>query len=669
MSLARAALPSDLKQGCRIRIYTRNPELFLRHRDADLVVVPETVAATALAARRDATLLDRRGQQGAGRDLDPRARAYAEAVVERACKIPQSLLAFSARFGRDRDGVSLPSAEEVRSLQITYNLAFAMSGSEQRRGDLLRKYLFKKASELSPLPWDRLIDAREWASFPRQAILESLLQPVNDAGSRALQRELEAAAGRLGLVVDPLPDGWWADGDEDKRRRLVELLSHRPPLVSATAGLASDVVCSHLAIPALLRLGLAADDDAGENLRRIYGELDRRIADRQRRQETTKALVEAGWWFFWRRQSQLAGEPLRSAAVAWLTCEAWSGEDAPEATLEAWDLALADLIGQQLISGTEMADFCAGARPSWPWIPPFESRQLDGLARAADDLGALAELAEAVAPEEIGLPPETAIDGHVLERSDRGDGLPARALLWLSPRLSGERPALSPEDARRLCERSGHRRSQAEAFLARGREAEHRRPTNPVIGALVEGDVDRCEAELDKELTRYRESGSSSLHPIHAIAAELRAGELSAEEHQALRQHGWATFEKAARGERIRLLAPSAADDAILPAFDLALAMSRPGMIGSAALAVIFAAGSRRYRPQLEWWRAMLRGIRGYRRHEHVRSADDRADVALALLFRATATLEHEERRALEIALRREAPSWPLMSQFGVRVR
>ncbi|MEE8526312.1 MAG: hypothetical protein V3T72_20440 [Thermoanaerobaculia bacterium] len=670
VSFARAALPSDLKPGCRIRIYTRNPELFLRHRDADLVAVPEAVAAAALAARHDATLLDRHGQRNAGRVLDPRAKAYAEAVVERACKIPQSLLAFSARFGGDcGGGEGLPGAEEVRSLQITYNLAFAMSGSEQRRGDLLRKYLFKKAGELGPLPWDRLIDAHEWAVFPRQAILESLLRPVDDDGGRALQCQIEEAAGRLGLVVDPLLDDWWADGDAGKNRRVVELLSHAPPLVSATAGLASDEICARLATPALLSLGAEIDGSAGETLRRIYGELDRRTADRERRRETTRALVEGGWWFFWRRQTRLAGEALRSAAFAWLSCEVWSAKDAPQATLETWELALADL-GDPPLSGLEMADLCAEHRPKWPWIPPFERRQLDGLARAAGDLGALAELAEAVAPADVGFPPDTAVDRHVLERSGLGDGLPARALLWLSERLPGQRPVLSRGDARRLRDRSGHRQVQAEESLVGGGKAPRgaRRPASQVIAALVAGDVERFGSGLAEELGRYRQSGASGPHPVHAIAAEVRAGELSATDQEALRRHGWMTFEQAARGDRCRFLGPPSANDATLPAIDLALATSRPGTVGNAALAVVFAAGSRQYRSQLEWWQALLRGIRDWRRQGRLRSADDRTDVALGLLIRTAVALDPRERDALDDALQREAPSWPLISQFGVKI-
>ena len=68
VSFVRAALPLELKRDCRLRIYTRlTTDLYTTDLAADLVVLPEDAAANALAARRDATLLDRTGAKIAGR--------------------------------------------------------------------------------------------------------------------------------------------------------------------------------------------------------------------------------------------------------------------------------------------------------------------------------------------------------------------------------------------------------------------------------------------------------------------------------------------------------------------------------------------------------------------------------------------------------------------------
>ena len=238
VSFSRGALPADLRINARIRIYSRLPELFLKHLQANLVVVPEEVAGDALGVRRGATLLDRQGVKRAGRDLEPAALAYSEAVVERAIRIPEGLAWFSERFGERRAKPGLPAEREVRTVQIAYNLAYALSGSEGQRADLLRSYLPKAAQRYGPgCDWQFLLDREEWRAFPREALLDLVLldSAALDPGTRELQVAVEAAVAGFGLSVDGRLDAWWNPAEPWKLRRLLELLEHEPPLVSGPA--------------------------------------------------------------------------------------------------------------------------------------------------------------------------------------------------------------------------------------------------------------------------------------------------------------------------------------------------------------------------------------------------------------------------------------------------
>lgn len=239
LSFAHGALPADLRQECRVRIYTHTPELFLRSLGATLVALPESLATQALKVQREATLVDRQGKLLAGEPLEPTALSYAEAVLERALRIPDGLTAFGERFRDRRSRPGMPDASDVRAIQVTYNLAVALAGSPEERGDLLRNYLPRAAQKLGPeVDWQRLITPEEWRSFPLESLQDFLLldSAALAPGARELQKAVESAVAGLGRTMeDSHLAGWWDSAEPSKLRRLTELAIHQPPLVSDAA--------------------------------------------------------------------------------------------------------------------------------------------------------------------------------------------------------------------------------------------------------------------------------------------------------------------------------------------------------------------------------------------------------------------------------------------------
>lgn len=235
VSFARAGLPAKLRNDCRIRVYSRLSELFLRHLGVHLLVVPEDEASGALSARPNATLIDPQGRVASGKELDDRAREYAAAVVERAHKIPEALPYFSERFQRLMWRGTLPSLDDARAVQITFNVAYAMARPE-RRAAILREYLPWAAAKLSRgFDWNRLIDGNEWKEFPQDALMDHVLADTRDLSEpgREFLQTVEEAASRLGLRADDRLAQWWNPEDPAKVQRLVELLGQT--LVSESA--------------------------------------------------------------------------------------------------------------------------------------------------------------------------------------------------------------------------------------------------------------------------------------------------------------------------------------------------------------------------------------------------------------------------------------------------
>ncbi len=354
VSVARAALPKNLKRACKIRVYTRLPEVFLVQQQANLVVVPEAVAGDALAAAQPKpVLLDRQGQVLTGRrSLHRPVLGYARGVLRRAVNIPEGLLLFSERY-QNRLGAALPSSEDVEMVPLTYNLAFAMSGSEseERRKGFI-DYLLKQADELGPSEasdepphWQRLIGKGEWRLFPHDDLRRVLFQDPGElgAGGRKLQREVEDAAGRLALDTGDYLRRWWNAGDERKQRRLLQLLAHRPSLVPESLGVEylSRIPIDRLAAMGPVQGVLEAERKAGVIGRRNQEsvELAKLAADDQVRAVLSRATSDGALSPSWARryvglaaESQLPvmTEEMLSAAAHW---QAWS--NAPKMLFDA----------------------------------------------------------------------------------------------------------------------------------------------------------------------------------------------------------------------------------------------------------------------------------------------------------------------------------------------
>jgi hypothetical protein len=212
----------------------------------------------------------------------------------------------------------------------------------------------------------------------------------------------------------------------------------------------------------LLKLAVHFKQDA--HFDQFYQELDVRI--RNEPEATTETLTRSGWWLFWRRQSRLNApgdaDVLERSASTWLTSDAWSsGEEEP--TLEAWENAMADLPPK--ISGKKMAELRGDVgfrRQPWPWIPPFEEDQLARFIDRAGDLGALAEIAEALQSDDSAPALKTPVYEFVLQKSHFAQELPVNGLGWLLNEPWQVKPQpLTLTQSTYLHTHSGHREKQA----------------------------------------------------------------------------------------------------------------------------------------------------------------------------------------------------------------
>ncbi|HEX4960922.1 MAG TPA: hypothetical protein VF173_08795 [Thermoanaerobaculia bacterium] len=195
VSFARAALPLPLKIDCRLRVFTRLPELFLRHLRADLIVIPEKEAGDALAARRDATLLDRRGVCREGREISREAADYAEAVLRRFMAFKGGgLLAFSGAIGAYLPKDRLPGEQEIARIPALYNFLIART-DPAKLGEWLKSGLLKKVDDRpTGLPWDQLIRPEDWRALSFDDLTELLLTEATGEEARRLVQRAEAEA-------------------------------------------------------------------------------------------------------------------------------------------------------------------------------------------------------------------------------------------------------------------------------------------------------------------------------------------------------------------------------------------------------------------------------------------------------------------------------------------
>jgi hypothetical protein len=226
VSFARAALPLDLKANCQVRVFTRLPELFLRHLRADLIVIPEKEAADALAARRDATLLDRKGVRREGREIAPEAAVYAEAVLRRFLAFKGGgLLAFSGAIGSYLPKGRLPNEQEVGRIPAVYNFLIART-DPARLGEWLKSSLLKQVDDRpTGLPWEQLIRPEDWRALSFADLADVLLTDAAGEESALLVRRAEAEARR--------PERREQISEERLLRRLSELPDQRRPALLA----------------------------------------------------------------------------------------------------------------------------------------------------------------------------------------------------------------------------------------------------------------------------------------------------------------------------------------------------------------------------------------------------------------------------------------------------
>jgi len=200
VSFARAALPLALKRDCRIRVFTTTPHQFVKQLGAHLVVIPDVVAAEALQARRDATLLDRTGQRREGRDAGPEALAYAQMAVQRTRKLDYALLPFTDRVGRVLPHIAsaLPTDRDLAVARVVFNVVGAIRSNEPEKdlGDLLTRHLVKSAADTgTALP--KIFRVGELLRIPDQKLVEVLYGMPDLAqsdGGRALLGLVDTAA-------------------------------------------------------------------------------------------------------------------------------------------------------------------------------------------------------------------------------------------------------------------------------------------------------------------------------------------------------------------------------------------------------------------------------------------------------------------------------------------
>jgi hypothetical protein len=696
VSFARAALPLALKMDCRIRVFTRLPELFLRHLGADLLVIPESEAANALAARREATLLDRTGARREGRELAWGATRYAEAVLTWFLHAPGELLAYSGAISEHLPANRLPGESEIARVPAIY-LLLNKRKEPSIFGEWIKSRLLPQISKQpTGLPWNRLIRPEDWRSLSSGDLDEIVLARVDghEAQTIVAQAKTEGLRrhGKGLLSPDALQKPW-------NRDHLAAAASRDPQIAVALAHRALSGECA----PQLLESAEIRDQlqtSALLELADLQAPLALWLGARIENEpaETVTALLRRDRWRQWRTgASSLPGGSLRKAALAWLASEAWQDRPAPAKRLEDWKQIVEDLVS---LSGTEIADLRTGAskRFPWPWITPFQDVQLRDLCRlAGNDLGALAELAEGIDPQrDLRYRFAGSLFEHVLAQTDPAlrEGLPAKVLGFLS---NPQGAVLAPGEAVLLFERTMHRRNQAAAGLRRsieffldrdsvaalqaaeqwlsetddpglikvlqlwqkeqppiklkgevgvlleqlvpaeGKVSGTGRGTaalDPVIQALLQGSAENgCWKKLAEEVNRYVK-GARTDHPVSRLAADLREvyRHLQPQERQDLEERGWRTFAAAAGGNPALLRQPRLRSQP-LPALEVsALLRPREGL-GRIALSLASLNAARDHIRQELWWESLLAGLACNRWGNGLRDPRDREEAALIVIY------------------------------------
>lgn len=709
VSFARAALPLKLKIDCRIRVFTRLPELFLRHLETDLLVIPESEAANALATRRDATLLDRTGALREGRELEWGATKYAEAVLTWFLHAPGELLAYSGAISEHLPHDRLPGESEIARVPAIY-LLLNKRKEPSIFGEWIKSRLLPQISrQPTGLPWNCLIRPEDWQSLSSEDLGDIALADIPGKEAQAIVGLAKAEATRRRLFSpDALQKRW--DGDQ-----LVAAASRDPQLAADLARAVSSRALSGDRVRQLLRSAEVRDHLDTTTLLELADAdtplgtwMDCRISKEPN--ETITALLRTDRWRQWRTgASSLPGETLRRAALAWLASEAWQDHPAPARRLEDWKQVVEDLGS---LSGEEIADLRTDVskRFPWPWITPFQDVQLRDLCRlAGNDLGALAELAEGIDPQrDLRYRFEGSVFEHVLSLADPvlREGLPPRVLAF----LSGPQPAvLAPREATLLFERMMHRRGlaltglrrsiekfldqdsvaalqaaerllsvtddqgligvlrlwkkdqppsklrgEASALLERllpadgkvSRTGRGAAALDPAIRALLEGVYkDDCWDKLEREIRSYVSSGLPERHPVSRLSEILR------EAFPVLPQTECEAlslngWKNFAQATRLHsLLLRKPVLDGE-PLPALELAvLLLQGGPGSAALRLLFLEAARSHAREQSWWDSLVAGF------ATMHQPSDREETALNLIVQSLPDLPDQEAEAARAAL------------------
>jgi hypothetical protein len=697
VSFARAALPADVRRRCRVRIYTREPQLFLLRERVTLVVVPREVAPAATLAGRVVRLLDGAGRRLSGPEVRAEVQGYARQVVDRTLEIPRTLSRFTARYARTWPEGSFPARSD--GVFLTYSLDYALSeeATVEVRRRAVEEVLPRMAGtlDLKTSEWEGLLSPEDWSRLPAGAV-EKLGETL-DGGSEGPRALLEAAGRALPQVIaraeswvrDPrslaraVRDPWrcrelvarTVDGrldpawilrlarETESRREVLrvasELWPQRPGSAAGKAirGILLDAleglqlppgellsvvgswrgeavrdgeVAVFLRLEALLSnpvsgtapplprtAALSIDEllaragDLAEESEEVRGllwvELDRCfLCDPAR---TIRALIHTGWWTFWRRGTALGPQDRRGAALEWLAAEVWRERRCPEAGLEDWSRAVEDL--HLPLSAHEARRLAPEGTPTWPWIPPFEGRQVRDL------LGRCAEEAQ----------------GEIY-------GAVRRAMAEL------------PEEARAAIEQA----LEELRSISTGRGMVGARPRS-VVGGGMDRILERVAAELSagtsdgpgveqlvEAVCRYRRGSYPGEHPVRVLAEYLEGrAEVSGE-------GGFEALSRATRAHPVLLeVGPEEAGG--LPALDLAAALLPGESMGYVALRVAFPIGHASRSRDERWWRGLLDELERPRPCGGLAARDHRVALARALLAQAVPRLDPAAGAALARAL------------------
>ncbi len=161
--------------------------------------------------------------------------------------------------------------------------------------------------------------------------------------------------------------------------------------------LASDHLLDHLNRRSAIRLILSLSPDRREDFQgRIASWIDQRLqSDPAQVQPILDDLIASGIWRDWKAGSRLGGGLRRRCALAWMASRCWRSPETAKATIEDWS-AVCDDIRRATLTSQELSNLTDGSSPSWPWVTPFQLKQVLGLAALACDLDSLATLHEIV---------------------------------------------------------------------------------------------------------------------------------------------------------------------------------------------------------------------------------------------------------------------------------